>query len=165
MSALRWFFNEAESEIDVPSNICSHLWGVSPTSADAVERRIEAQHAAGKINDWLKRVHTNHALLLAGLYTEQPWSEAVTEVLHFGLAGAVAAYATVNVEHLRAVARCETRTRSVKDWIEELVRRGRRDTVDRWRSEVELDLAMAIHAYDGARGNRPCAVPQHEEES
>jgi hypothetical protein len=126
---------------------------------------MEARHAAGKINDWLKRLRTNQALLLAGLYTEQPWSEAVTEVLPFGLAGAAAAYATVNVEHLRAIARCETRGRSVKDWIDEVVRKGRRDIVDRWRSELELELALAIHAYDRARGKRPCVVPQHEEES
>lgn len=162
---LRWFFNEAEAEIDQPSNFCGILAGVSPTSMEAVERRMEAQHAAGKINDWLKRLHTNQALLLAGLYTEQPWSEAVTEVLPFGLAGAAAAYATVNVEHLRAVARCETRARSVKDWIEEVVRKGRRDLVDGWRAELELQLAMAINAYDRARGNRPCVVPQDEEES
>jgi len=162
---LRWFFNEAEAEIDMQSNFCGLLAGISPTSMEAVERRMEAQHAAGKINDWLKRLHTNHALLLAGLYTEQPWSEAVTEELPFGLAGAAAAYATVNVEHLRAVARCETRARSVKDWIEEVVRKGRRDLVEGWRAELELELAMAIHAYDRARGKRPCVVPQNEEES
>jgi hypothetical protein len=162
---LRWFFNEAESEIDTPSNFCVHLAGASPTSAEAVERRMEAQHAAGKINDWLKCLHTNQALLLAGLYTEQPWSEAVTEVLPFGLAGAAAAYASVNVEHLRAIARCETRARSVKDWIEEVVRKGRRDLVDGWRAELELELSMAIHTYDRARGKRPCVVPQNEEDS
>lgn len=162
---LRWFFNEAEAEIDIPSNYCPLLAGVRRTTEEEVERRIEAQHSAGKINDWLKRVHTNHALLLAGLYTEQSWSEEVTEALPYGLAGAAAAYATVNVEHLRAIARCETRARSVKDWIEELVRKGRRDIVDRWRAELELALALAIHAYDSARGNRPCVVPQDEEES
>ena len=160
---LRWFFNEAEEEIEQPSNFCAMLAGASPTSMDAVERRMEAQHAASKINDWLKRLHTNQALLLAGLYTEQPWSDAVTEVLPFGLAGAVAAYATVRVEWLRAIARCETRARSVKDWIEELVSKGRRDLLDCWRAELELELAMAIHAYDRARGNRPCAVPTDEE--
>ncbi len=163
---LRWFFNEAEGELEMPSNyFCGLLAGASPTSMDAVERRMEAQHAAGKINDWLKRLPTNHALLLAGLYTEQAWSDAVAEALPHGLAGAVAAYATVNVEHLRALARCETRARSVKDWIEETVRKGRRDLVDHWRAEIELELALAIHAYDRARGNRPCAVPENEEES
>jgi hypothetical protein len=44
------------------------------------------------------------------------------------------------------------------------VRKGRRDIVDRWRSELELELALAIHAYDRARGKRPCVVPQNEEE-
>ena len=162
---LRWFFNEAESEIDVPSNICAHLWGVSPTSAEAVERRMEAQHAAGKINGWLKCLHTTQALLLAGLYIERPWSEEVTKALPFGLAGAAEAYPTARVEWLREVARGQTRARSVADWIEEVVHKGRTDLVNAWRAELELACALAVHAYDRARGNRPCVVPQDEEES
>jgi hypothetical protein len=162
---LRWFFNEAESQIDVPSNICAHLWGVSPTSAEAVERRIEAQHAAGKINGWLKSLHTTQALLLAGLYIERPWSEEVTKALPFGLAGAAEAYPTARVEWLREVARGQTRARSVADWIEEVVHKGRTDLVNAWRAELELACALAVHAYDRARGNRPCVVPQDEEES
>ncbi len=160
---LRWFFNEAESEIDVPSNICAHLWGVSPTSADAVERRIEAQHAAGKINGWLKCLHTTHALLLAGLYIERPWSEEVTKALPFGLAGAAEAYPTARVEWLREIARGQTRARSVAAWIEEVVRKGRTDLVNAWRTELELACAIAVRAYDRARGNRACVVPQDEE--
>jgi len=162
---LRWFFNEAESEIDVPSNICAHLWGVSPTSADAVERRLEAQHAAGKINGWLKSLHTTQALLLAGVYIERPWSEAVTKALPFGLAGAAEAYPTARVEWLREVARGQTRARSVADWIEEVVRKGRTDLVNAWRTELELACALAVRAYDRARGNRPCVVPQDDAES
>ncbi|HTQ41360.1 MAG TPA: hypothetical protein VMI75_01295 [Polyangiaceae bacterium] len=162
---LRWFFNEAESEIDVPSNICAHLWGISPTSAEAVERRIEAQHAAGKINGWLKCLHTTQALLLAGLYTERPWSEEVTKALPWGLAGAAEAYPTVRVEWLRAVALGQTRARNVAAWIEDVVHKGRRDLVDAWRAELELACAMAVHAYDRARGTRPCVVPHDDEEA
>jgi hypothetical protein len=117
----RWFFNEAEAEIDTPSNFCGLIVGVSPTSAEAVERRMDARHAAGKINDWLKRLSTTQALLLGGLYTERPWSEEVTK--------------------------------------------GRRDLVNAWRAELELACALAVHAYDRARGNRPCVVPQDEGEA
>jgi hypothetical protein len=160
---LRWFFNEAEAEIDTPSNFCALLAGASPTSAEAVERRMEAQHAAGKINGWLQRLQVNQALLLAGLYTERPWSEEVTKALPFGLGGAAEAYPTVRVEWLRAGARGQTRARTVADWIEDVVHKGRRDLVDAWRAELELASAMAVHAYDCARGNRPCVVPQDEE--
>jgi hypothetical protein len=160
---LRWFFNEAEAEIDMQSNYCSLLAGVRRTTEEEVERRIEAQHAAGKINGWLKSLHTTQALLLAGLYIERPWSEEVTKALPFGLAGAAEAYPTARVEWLREVARSQTRARSVADWIEEVVRKGRTDLVNAWRTELELVCAMAVHAYDRARGNRPCVVPQDEE--
>jgi hypothetical protein len=156
---LRWFFNEAEAEIDQPSNYCSLLAGVRRTTEDEVERRIEAQHAAGKINGWLKRLHTTEALLLAGLYTERPWSDEVTTALPFGLAGAAEAHATVRVEWLRAVARGQTRARNVAAWIEDVVHKGRRDLVDAWRAELELSCALAVRAYDRARGNRACVVP------
>ncbi|HEX8789312.1 MAG TPA: hypothetical protein VF765_00065 [Polyangiaceae bacterium] len=160
---LRWFFNEAEGEIDMPSNHLSFLAGVRRTTEEEVERRIEAQHAAGKINGWLKSLHTTQALLLAGLYIERPWSDEVTKALPFGLAGAAEAYPTVRVEWLRAVARSQTRARSVADWIEAVVHLGRRDLVDAWRAELELSCALAVHAYDRARGNRPCVVPTDDE--
>lgn len=160
---LRWFFNEAEAEIDMPSNHLSFLAGVRRTTEEEVERRIEAQHAAGKINGWLKSLHTTQALLLAGLYIERPWSDEVTKALPFGLAGAAEAYPTVRVEWLRAVARSQTRARSVADWIEDVVHLGRRDLVDAWRAELELSCALAVHAYDRARGNRPCVVPTDDE--
>ncbi len=160
---LHWFFNEAESEIDMPSNHCSFLAGVRRTTEEEVERRLEAQHAAGKINGWLKSLHTTQALLLAGLYIERPWSDEVTKALPFGLAGAAEAYPTVRVEWLRAVARSQTRARSVADWIENVVHLGRRDLVDAWRAELELSCALAVRAYDRARGNRPCVVPCDDE--
>jgi hypothetical protein len=56
---------------------------------------MEARHAAGKISDWLKRLPTTQALLLAGLYTERLWSEEVTKALPFGLGGAAEAYPRV----------------------------------------------------------------------
>ncbi|HVN35590.1 MAG TPA: hypothetical protein VMU96_10095 [Casimicrobiaceae bacterium] len=162
---LRWFFNEAEAEIDMPSNYCSLLAGVRRTTEEEVERRIEAQHAAGKINGWLKSLHTTQALLLAGLYTERPWSDEVTKALPHGLAGAAEASPIVKVEYLRAIARNQTRARTIADWIEGVVHKGRRDLVDVWRAELELSCALAVRAYDRARGNRPCAVPHDEEES
>ncbi len=160
---LRWFFNEAETEIDMPSNHCSLLAGVRRTTEEEVERRLEAQHAAGKINGWLKSLHTTQALLLAGLYIERPWSDEVSKALPCGLAGAAESYPTVRVEWLRAVARSQSRARSVADWIEDVVHLGRRDLVDAWRAELELSCALAVRAYDRARGNRPCVVPSDDE--
>ena len=46
---LRWFFNEAESACEEPSNFVALLAGVTPEGrAQAVEARAEAIHAAGK---------------------------------------------------------------------------------------------------------------------
>jgi hypothetical protein len=124
---------------------------------------MEARHAAGKINKWLNRLLTTQALLLAGLYSERPWSEEVTKALPHGLAGAAESSPRVRMEYLRAIARCQTRARNVAAWIEDVVHKGRRDLVDEWRAELEFACAIAVHAYDGARGNGPSVVPQDEE--
>lgn len=159
---LRWFFNEAASEIDMPSNFCGLLTGDSPASAEAVERRLEARHAAGKINGWLQGLPTAQVLLLAGLYTEGPWSDAVTRALPFGLAGAAEESPSVKGAYLHALARGQTGAGSVAAWIEEIVHERRRDLVHAWRAELELACAAAVRAYDRARGNRPCVVPQED---
>ena len=43
---LKWFFNEAETAIEQPSNFQGLVAGCSPTSLEEVERRAEAIHAA-----------------------------------------------------------------------------------------------------------------------
>jgi hypothetical protein len=160
---LRWFFNEAESTIDLPSNFQGLIAGASPGSLDDVERRAEAMHSARKIHDRMKRLRTSDALLLSGLYTDRPWSDAVTAALPDGLAGAAHASVCVRAEYLTALARCQTRAKNVVDFIEEVVRKGRPGLVVAWRAELEVACAIAVAAYERARGDGPSVVPDEEE--
>jgi hypothetical protein len=159
---LTWFFNEAESAIDLPSNYCGLIAGVAPTSLEEVERRAEALHAARKIHERLQRLRSTDALLLSGLYTERPWSDAVTKALPGGLAGAAEASPSVRVEYLRALARAQTHAKSVPDWIEEVVRKGRPRLLAAWREELELECAIAVRSYERVRGDGPSVVPQED---
>ena len=161
---LTWFFNEAETAIEQPSNFQGLIAGCSPTSLEEVERRAEAIHAARKIHDRLKRLRSTDLLLLRGIYSEREWSEAVEEALPHGLAGAAEASAGVRVEHLRALARVQTRAKNVAAFVEEIVRKGRRDLLAEWRAEVELACALAVAAYERVRGDGPSVVPDDEDE-
>ncbi|HEY3817674.1 MAG TPA: hypothetical protein VGL81_10905 [Polyangiaceae bacterium] len=163
---LRWFFNEAESEADVPSNYCMLLAGVSPGGVEEFERRAEALHAAKKIETRLRTLTRTSVLLLQGIYTERARPHAVTEALPHGLAGAAEASAQVCVEHLRALARGETFARTVAVWIEEVVRKGPPRLLAEWRKELERTASLAVSAYEHARGRGPSVVPddQGEEE-
>jgi hypothetical protein len=131
---LTWFFNEAESAIDLPSNFVGLLTGASASSLQEVERRAEAMHSARKIYDRLERLRTADALLLAGLYTERPWSDAVLQALPAGLAGAAERSPLVCTAYRRAIARGETPAKSVAAWIEEVVREGPAQVVATWRA-------------------------------
>ena len=159
---LTWFFNEAEIAMDGQSNYCARLAGCGVETLDEVERRLEAQHSAGKINDRLKRLRSTDALLLSGLYTERPWSQAVDAALPGGLAGAASALPRVRVEHVRALARAQTRAKDVCAFIEEVVRKGRPELVAEWRAELELACAIAVTAYERVRGDGPSVVPTEE---
>ncbi|HEY5240240.1 MAG TPA: hypothetical protein VIJ22_02195 [Polyangiaceae bacterium] len=159
---LHWFFNEAESAIEEPSNFTALLSDLGPSSLEAVERRAEARHAAEKIHAWLRRLRPTDAWVLSGIYTERLWSEAVVAALPDGTAGAASVSVTVRAEHLRALARCQTSARTVTEWIEEVVRRGRPDLVAEWRQELESVCAMAVGAYERVRGNGPSLVPETE---
>jgi hypothetical protein len=160
---LRWFFNEAESAIDMPSNFQALIAGVTPpTSLEAVEQRQEAMHSARKVHDWLKRLRESDSLLLSGLYTERTWSAAVIRAFPGGLAGAAEASVRVRVEYVRALANAETRAKSVAEFIEEVVREGRSELVARWRDELEVACAIAIKAYERVRGHGPSVVPEGE---
>lgn len=80
-----------------------------------------------------------------------------------GLAGAAEASVGVRVEYLRALARVQTRANNVAAFVEEVVRRGRKDLMAAWRSEVELSCALAVSAYERVRGDGPSVVPDDEE--
>jgi hypothetical protein len=160
---LTWFFNEAETAMDEPSNFCVLLAGGTRSNLEEVERRAEARHAAGKINDRLQRLRSTDALLLSGLYTERPWSDAVEGALPGGLAGAAYASPRVRVEYVRALARAQTHAKDVGAFIEEVVRKGRPDLVAEWRAELELACAISVTAYERVRGDGPSAVPAEED--
>jgi hypothetical protein len=159
---LRWFFNEAESAIDMPSNFLGVVAGVSAACIEAVEQRQEAMHAARKVHDWLKRLRESDARLLSGLYTERGGSGAVTKALPGGLAGAAEASVRVRIEYVRAFANAETRARSVVEFVEEVVREGRSALIAQWRDELEVACAIAIRAYERVRGSGPSVVPAEE---
>jgi hypothetical protein len=159
---LTWFFNEAETAIDQPSNFQGLLAGASPTSLEEVERRAEAMHAARKIYDRLQRLRSTDRLLLSGLYTERACSDAMTEALPGGLAGAAQASVAVRVAYVRALARAETRAKGVVAFVEDVVRKARRNLVAEWRAELELACAVAVRAYERARGDGPSVVPEED---
>ncbi len=157
---LHWFFNEAESEIDVPSSFCALLAGVPRDSLESMEDRAEALHAAGKIRARLEAVSVTDARMLESLYTERPWPAKVERALGV-LAGPVEAMAVVRVEHLRAIARMRTGTKTVTAWLEELLAADRAALAP-WRQEAERSCKIALVAYERVRGKGPSVVPTEE---
>jgi hypothetical protein len=156
---LTWFFNEAEIAMDSESNYCARLAGCGIDTLAEVERRAEARHAAGKINDRLVRLRSTDALLLSGLYTDRAWSDAVEAALPRGLAGAASALPRVRLEHVRALARGQTHAKDVRAFIEDVVRKGHRKLMAEWRAELELACAIAVTAYERVRGEGGSVVP------
>lgn len=138
---LTWFFNEAEIAIEQPSNFQGLIAGASVTSLPEVERRAEAMHAARKIEERLKRLLPTDALLLAGLYTELPWSRAVTRALPGGLAGAARVWVPVLAAYVRTLTRGQTHAKDIAEFVEETVRAGpqRSSTpgASLWRSHAQ----------------------------
>ena len=155
---LRWFFNDAASEMDTPSSFGALSGEDSPTSVEAVERRAEAAHAAGKINRWLQAIPVGHALLLQGLYTEREWPRPVARILG-PLAGAVEASPTVRALHLHARITERTCTPSVGAWLGEVIEQGGPEAVAAWLQEAEVTCRLALQAYETARGGSECVVP------
>jgi hypothetical protein len=157
---LRWFFNEAESEVGVPSSFAGLLGGASPASLEATERRAEALHAARKIGERLQAVSVTDVRMLEALYTERPWPRALVRALGV-LASPVAALVVVRTEHLRALVAARTQAKTLAAWLEELLAADR-DALAPWRPEAELACAMAVAAYERARGKGPSVVPEEE---
>jgi hypothetical protein len=155
---LRWFFNEAASEVDEPSNFAGLLAGMSATSLEAVERRAEAVHAAAKIRGRLQAVSGTDARMLEALFTERPWPARLERRLGV-LAGPVVALPVVKAEHLRALMGARTRQKMLAGWLEDLLKADR-DALAPWLPEAALACSMAIGAYEGVRGRGPSVVPE-----
>jgi hypothetical protein len=157
---LRWFFNEAIKEVELPSNFAGLLSGMSPSSLAAVERRAEAIHSARKIRDRIDTISTLDAMMLEALYTERPWPPLLRRALGV-LTGPVSALPVVRAEHLRALVGARTRVRTLTAWLGELAADDR-DTLMLWRPEAEIACALAVTAYERARGKGPSVVPAEE---
>jgi len=110
---LTWFFNEAEMAMEERTNFSAWIAGCDGIDTlEAVERRAEARHSAGKVHDRLKRLHETDALLLSGLFLERYWSDAVDAALPRRTASSTNARASPAFVCPRARARrCSTRTR------------------------------------------------------
>jgi hypothetical protein len=159
---LRWFFNEAESATDLPSNFRA-IAGVFSNSLEAVEERAEAMHAADKIRGWLQALPPGFARVLESLYTERVVPPRAARVLG-RVAGVVEDSPVVRMEHVRALATARTRAETVRLWLEELVEKAVPAAVADWKRDAERRSALAVQAYEHVRGSRPCVVPGDGEE-
>lgn len=157
---LRWFFNDAEEACEQPSNYVCLLGGASPTNMAAVEARAEAVHARATIRTWLEAVSVADVLQLQGVYLERAWPRAIRKALGM-LAGAVEALPTVRVLYMRALITAKTEADTVVAWLEEHAK-AEDDVLSRWKEEAEMRCAMAIRAYERARGTVECVVPEEE---
>jgi hypothetical protein len=158
----KWFFNEAEIAIDQPSNFQGLLGGCSPTSLEQVERRAEAMHAARKIKERLERLRSTDALLLAGLYTERPWSRAVTRALPGGLAGAARVSVPVGAAYAHALTHATTGAKDVDAFVEEIVCKGSAELIASWREQLKVACAIAMREYERVRRDGPSVVPEED---
>jgi hypothetical protein len=71
--------------------------------------------------------------------------------------------ATVRAAHLGALARRRTEKRRVFDWLDQLAR-ANDPRLATWRREVRGACAIAIRAYERARGTGPSVVPHDEDD-
>ncbi len=154
---LTWFFNDAETAIEVPSNLPRLLVGLTASTLEEEEERMEAKHAADWIRDRLLSIPLAQARTLEALYLERPWPRRVERALG-ELTGPVEALPVVRAEHLRALARGHTSQRACVWWLDELVKANRR-ALEVWRPEAELACAVAITAYERVRGRGASVVP------
>jgi hypothetical protein len=162
VAELDWFFNEAESAIDQPSNYLA-IAGVFPTSAGAVEDRAEARHAAEKILGWLEALPPGFAALLESLYTQRVMPGRVTNALGI-FAGVVEDSVSVRMEFVRTAAAGSTETHKVRVWFEELIQQGKTALLEQFRREARRQCALAHRAYEHVRGPRPSVVPGSDED-
>jgi hypothetical protein len=157
---LTWFFTEAESEVDLPSNFGA-IAGVSPCSLAAVENRLDAMHAAGKIRAYLDALPVSYRHALVALYTECTWPPRVERALG-RYAGVVEASPIVKLQYARALARGRTKTPSPARWLDELIERGGPATVAGYLREAERECSRALRTYDAVRRHGPSVAPSRQ---
>jgi hypothetical protein len=134
---------------------------MKPTSMAAVERRLEAAHAAGKIYRWLQALPPGSAEYLRGRYMQRPLPPALTKTLG-KVAGVVVELPVVRMKYVQALARARTRARTVPLWLAERIEKGSPTVVAEvaeWKRAAWQATAVALEAYEHVRGNRGCVVP------
>ena len=156
---LTWFFTEAESEVDLPSNF-GIIGGGAHSSLAAVENRLDAMHAASKIRRHLDAMPVSYRDALVALYTERTWPPRIERALG-RYAGVVEASPIVRAKYAIALARCRTKAPSPTRWMEELLERVGKAAVAEWLRAAERDCDRALRVYDTVRGRgTPCAAPR-----
>jgi hypothetical protein len=155
---LTWFFTEAESEVDLPSNFGA-IGGASPCSLAAVENRLDAMHRAGKVRGHLDALPLAYRNALVALYTECTWPPRVERALG-RYAGVVEASPIVKLQYARALARGLTKTPSPARWLDELIDRGGPATVAGYLREAERECSRALRVYDTIRRPGPTLAPR-----
>jgi len=154
---LAWFFNDAASAIETPSNYAANLSGQRHHALEETEARIEALHGARTIWERLTILDGRRARVLEALYEERLWPEALEGTLG-PVVGVVVTTPGVRAEHLGALLRQRTAARDVKGWLEELVAQ-RSPSIAAWHKEADRACAQALSAYERARGDGPSVVP------
>jgi len=158
---LAWFFNTAESAMELPSVQGQLLAGRQPGSVGALLSRVEATHAARKICERLKSLDVRDALVLAALYTERRWPRALVHKLQH-LAGVVESLPGVRAQHLGERETGRTRATSTTAWLDELVA-DRPEQAVMWREEAGRACARAVSAYQQVRGDDESVVPEEDD--
>ena len=155
---LTWFFTEAESEVDLPSNFCL-IGGGAHSGMAAVENRLDAMHAASKVRKRLDQLPASYRDALVALYTERTWPARIEKALG-RYAGVVEASPIVRGKYAIALARGRTKAPSPARWIDELLERVGIAAVAEWLRAAERECDRALRVYDTIRGRgTPCAAP------
>jgi hypothetical protein len=157
---LSWFFNDAGTEMGLPSILAAADTGRGAGSLEVTEANLEARHAAHKIRDRLEIIGLRNERVLETLYTDRIWPG--TLVRRFGpVVGVVEGLVAVRCQYLHARLAQRTKARSTRAWLEELVARCSKDLVA-WRIDAFRAVEQAVKAYERALGKDASVVPSEQ---
>jgi hypothetical protein len=157
---LSWFFNDAGTEMGLPSTLTVADTGRGAGSLAVSEANLEARHAAHKIRDRLESIGLRNERVLETLYTDRIWPG--TLVRRFGpVVGVVEGLVAVRAGYLHAHMTQRTGAACTTAWLEELVARCSKDLVA-WRIDAFRAVEQAVEAYEQGRGKDGSVVPPEE---
>ncbi len=158
---LTWFFNEAESAMELPSVQGQLLAERRPGSPEALLAGAEAIHAGRKIWERLLAVGARDEFVLQALYTARRWPRAIERKL-FHLSGVVESLPAVRAQHLFERGRKLTAAATTTAWLEEIVEQRAAEAVA-WRDDAARACARALSAYQHVRGEGPSVAPEEDD--